>query len=149
MKKNNVIISIVGCFLTILLAGCNTADSMWECKPEKGLKIILNIDENAQHANVSVRPKNFVSPTSREYLFHDDQQFYISNDTLYRIGEHGEWVGTDSSVIVHTDFVMVNGIDKNSGFVITSKSDNSMSLSHFGSVHAYAGLITEYVFEKK
>ena len=69
MKKNNVIISFVGCFLTILLAGCNTADSMWECKPEKGLKIILNIDENAQHANVSVRPKNFVSPTSREYLF--------------------------------------------------------------------------------
>jgi hypothetical protein len=149
MKKNFNSISTVILFLIILLSGCNNVDSVWVCKPEKGLKIILNIDENAQHATVNVRPKNFVSPTNRDYLFHDKQQFYIANDTLYRIGKYGEWVGTDSSVIVHTDFTVVSGIDENSGFVITSKSDNSMSLSYFGSVHAYNGLITEYVFEKK
>lgn len=146
MKKINIIISTLACILTILLAGCNTTDSMWVCKPEKGLKIILNIDENAQHANVSVRPKNFKT-TNVIYLFHDGQQFYISNDTLYRIGKHGEWVGTDSSVIVPSDFVIVNGIDKYSGFVITSRSDNSMSLSYFGST--FGDAITEYVFEKK
>jgi len=149
MKKKFSTISIAICFLTILLSGCYDADSVWVCKPEKGLKIILSIDESTQHATVSVRPKNFVSPTSRDYLFHDGQRFYISNDTLYRIGDHGEWNGTDSSVIVHTDIAIVNGIDKSSGFVITSKSDNSMSLSHFGITLAYAGVITEYVFEKK
>lgn len=141
MKKNFNSISTAILFLIILLSGCNNVDSVWVCKPEKGLKIILNIDENAQHATVNVRPKNFVSPTNRDYLFHDDQQFLISNDTLYRIGEHGEWDGMG--------VVFVNGVSKLDGFVIASRSDNSMSLSYFGSVHAYNGLITEYVFEKK
>lgn len=149
MKKKINIVSIAILFLTTLLLGCNDTNSVWVCKPEKGLKIILNIDENTQHATVRVRPENFVSPTYRDYLFHDKQQFYIANDTLYRIGKYGEWVGTDSSVIVHTDFTIVSGIDDNTGFVITSRSDNSMSLSYLGSVHAYNGLITEYVFEKK
>lgn len=149
MKKRIVIILIALLSLTAVLSGCRKTDSIWVCKPEKGLKIILNIDENAQHATVSIRPENFVSPTNRDYLFHDKQQYYIANDTLYRIGKHVEYVGTDSSVIVDTDFTIVNGIDENTGFVITSRSDNSMSLSYFGSVHAYNGLITEYVFEKK
>ena len=149
MKKNFNTISIAILFLTIVLSSCNDTISVWECKPEKGLKITLNIDENTQYATISVRPKNFASPTGHDYLFHDGQQYYISNDTLYSIGKHGEWVGTDSSIIVHTDFVIVNGINIYSVFVITSRFDNSMSLSHFGSVPAYAGLITEYVFEKK
>ena len=145
MKKSKIILVVVMVF-AIISQSCNKDNSIWECKPEKGLKIILNIDENAQHANVSVRPKNFKT-TNVIYLFHDGQQFYISNDTLYRIGKHGEWVGTDSSVIVPSDFVIVNGIDKYSGFVITSRSDNSMSLSYFGST--FGDAITEYVFEKK
>ncbi|MBO7586685.1 MAG: hypothetical protein J6T13_05850 [Bacteroidales bacterium] len=141
MKKRIVIISIALLFLTAVLSGCRNTDSVWVCKPEKGLKIILNIDENAQHATVSVRPKNFVSPTNRDYLFHDDQQFHISNDTLYRIGEHGVWDGTD------TDVVFVYGISKEDGLVITSKSENSMSLYYFGST--FGNTIREYVFEKK
>ena len=144
--KNSKIILVVVMVFAIISQSCNKDNSIWVCKPEKGLKIILNIDENAQHANVSVRPKNFKT-TNVIYLFHDGQQFYISNDTLYRIGKHGEWVGTDSSVIVPSDFVIVNGIDKYSGFFIASRSDNSMSLSYFGST--FGDAITEYVFEKK
>lgn len=144
MRKFREFIPIVMFLLTVLTCGCTSDKSVWVCKPEKGLKIILNIDEGAQYATVRVRPNNFVSPTSRDYLFHDGQQFYISNDTLYRIGYHTEWDGTDITTI-HT----VYGVIKEDGFVITSKSDNSLSLSHFGFVPAYAYLITEYVFENK
>lgn len=146
MKKSKIILVVVMVF-AIISQSCNKDNSIWVCKPEKGLKITMNIDENGQHATIRVVPKKYVSST-HDYLFHDGQQLHLSNDTLYNIGKHGEWVGTDSNIVNPTDIVIVDGICKDNGFIITSKSENSMHLSFFGALLQYAGIVTEYDFAK-